>query len=673
MARYPLLLVAAAIGGASPALAADRDEARQSLRSGAELFFDRNPRAARIELLNAIKADPSWALPHALQGRIYLELGDGGGAQAELDRARGAGMPEDSLAHLLAHAYLLQGSPDQALAEAAKASGPPITLAYAARIAARAEIALGEMDRAGAALDRAAQLAPNSSLVWSDIGHFRMMMGNIGGALEAAQRASALDPDNLEAIMLTGQLVRGQYGLMAAIPWLEKALEIDPTNVTVMGEMAATLGDVGRARDMLAMTRKILAIDPGNARAFYLQAVLAARAGNTSLARSLVYRVRGDMDDVPGMLMLQAVLDLQGGSAEQAAAKLEQLVARQPGNLTARRLLGTALWRSGDGASAIAALEPLARRGDADGYTLSVIGRAYEEGGNRDAASFFLDRASSPVRADPETFATTGNGIMLGASTGNPDDADVAIPRIARMIAGGQAGPALAEAERLRDRNRGAPATHVLVGDVLMALGRPADAANAYREAANIEFSEEIAMRMIAALQRSGQGGAALRVLDLFLSQNPRSVPGLLLAADHFMTVGRWEQAAAVLEGLRLRLGNRNATILANLGWAWFNRGEPGKAVRYAKAAYAVAPSNAAVASGYGWILYKSGTDKAGGAALLKKAVGIAPDQPGFRFQLAQALAGLGHKAAAKVQLQAVLAVPNFPDRQKAAALLAGL
>lgn len=673
MARQFLLLAAAVAGAASPAWAADRDEARESLRSGVELFFDRNPRAARIELLNAIKADPGWALPHALQGRIYLELGDGGGAQAELDRARAAGMAEASLAHLLAHAYLLQGSPEQALAEAGKAAGPPITLAYAARIAARAEIALGAMDRAGAALDRAAQLAPNSSLVWSDIGHFRMLMGNIGGALEAAQKASALDPENLEAIMLTGQLVRGQYGLMAAIPWFEKALEIDPANIAVMGEMAATLGDAGRAGDMLAMTRKMLALDPGNARAFYLQAVLAARAGNTSLARSLAYRTRGQMDDVPGMMLLQAVLELKDGNAEQAATKLEQLVARQPGNVTARRLLGTALWRSGDGASAIAALEPLARRGDADGYTLSVIGRAYEAEGDRDAASFFLDRASSPVRAEPETFATTGNGIMLGAAGGNPDDAGVAIPRIARMIAGGQTGPALVEAERLRDRNRGAPATHVLVGDVLMALGRPADAANAYRDAANIEFSEEVAMRTIAALQKSGQAAAALRVLDLFLSQNPRSVPGLLLAADHFMTTGQWDRATGILEGLRLRLGNRNATILANLGWTWFNRGQTGKAVQYAKAAYAVAPSNAAVASGYGWILFKSGTDKPGGAALLRKAVGIAPDQPGFRFQLAQALAELGHRAAAKAQLEAVLAAPGFAQRPEAAALLARL
>jgi Tfp pilus assembly protein PilF len=77
-----LLLLSMAF--AAPGQANTPNEASAALSAGARRFFEGNPRAARIELLNAIKADPENALPHALQGRIYLALGDGAAAEAEI-------------------------------------------------------------------------------------------------------------------------------------------------------------------------------------------------------------------------------------------------------------------------------------------------------------------------------------------------------------------------------------------------------------------------------------------------------------------------------------------------------------------------------------------------------------------------------------------------------------
>ena len=614
LARFLLVSLACVV----PAQAnAGEGDARTALAAGARSFLDGNPRAARIELLNAIKADPENSLPHALQGRIYLALGDGAAAEAELQRAIRNGMEVPRLSHLLAHAYLLQGDPDRALEAADRAAGSPIALAYAHRIAARAAIALGQNDRAAGQLDAALALAPRSSLLWSDIGRFRLLTGNVGGAVEAAQRATMLNPANIEALLLMGQLVRGQYGMLAAIPWFERALDIDPGNIEAMAQFAATLGEAGQNTAMLALTRKMLTIDPDNAQAFYLQAVMAARDGNDGLARSLVYRIRGKMDMVPAMMLLQSVLEMKDGNAEQAIARLEDLLRVQPGNLTVRRLLGLALWQAGDARSAIAVLEPIARGADADSYTLTLIGRAYEAADDRAAAAISLDRAAQARRGAPTVFNRPGG---LSEKLGDPENADVAIPRINAMALNGELASALNAAKRLRDLNLGTPAAHVLVGDVLTLLGRPADAANAYRAAANLQFSEATAMRFVAALQQSRQSAAALRVLDLYLSQNPRSVPALRLAADHLMATGQWDRAIGVLEGLRQRLGNRDATLLANLGWAWFSKGKPEKAVAFAGAAYALAPSNSAVTKGYGLILLRSGKDKAGGLALIKKA-----------------------------------------------------
>lgn len=647
---------------------AERADAREALGAGTRSFFAGDVRAARIELLNATKADPGWALPHALQARVYLALGDGKAAEAELGRAVASGMSADRLSHLFAEAHLLQGQPEKALAEAALPLASPVSRAYATRIAGRAAMALGDFEGAARAFDAALAATPRSAALWADIGRFRLVSGNVGGAVAATQAALQINPRNLEAMMLMGQLVRGQYGLLAAIPWYDKVLEIDPNNLTALGEAAATLGDAGRAGEMLALTRRMLEIDPGNARAYYLQAAMAARAGNAELARSLVYRVGGRMDDVPGMMLLQAVLEMTGGSAEQAALKLERIVRMQPGNLTARRLWGAALWQAGDNVGAISALEPLARRGDADSYSLTLIGRALEAAGNREAAAGFLDRAAQPYRGDPGMFDLPDPVHPTG-----PDGADVVIPRIARAVAAGQAASALGDAERLRNANSGAPAAHLAVGDVLMVLGRPADAAEAYRAAANIVFNEATAMRLVAALQKGGRADAAIRVLDLYLSQNPRSVPALALAGDHFLAAGDWARAIDTLEKLRYRIGNRDAALLASLAWASFNAGDPERATAYAQSAYSTAPRNPAIANATGWILFKTGTDRAQGLALLRKAVGIAPDKPGLRFQFAQALAETGDKRRARAELRAALADPGFTERRQAAALLAKL
>jgi cellulose synthase operon protein C len=669
--RFAGIFALLALALPTSAYAADRQTARQAVVAGIKHFYAGKTQAARIELLNAIKADGDWGLARALQGRIYLALGDGVAAESELRRAVDLGVPEPQIQHLFLGAWLLQKNYNGVL-NAPELSGiNPISAGYTARVRANAAMARGDVPLAAKNFDRAIALAPKSAQLWTDIGNFRLLGGNVGGAIEAAVRANALNPRNIDTMMLMGRLVRDQYGLIAAIPWFEGVLTLDPGNVAAMVQAAATLGEAGRARDMLAMTRRIQAIEPGNADARYLQAVLAARADKPDLARALLYRIDEKMDAVPGVRLLKAVLDLSTGNSEQAITQLDDIVKAQPENLKARRLLGTAMWRAGDPRSAIAVLEPVARREDADSYTLSVIGRAYEDVGDRKAAAGFLDRAALPVRGEPVPFDMTSDlARMAMVSSGNPDNADVAIPRITGLIRSGQGAQALRAAERLRDQNPGAPAAHVLVGDALIALDRAGDGVKAYEKAASIRFSEPIALRLIDAKRRSGDNAGAVKVLDLFLSQNPRNVAALLLASDHFIMKSQWDVAIALLDGLRARLGNRDATILNKLAWAWFGQGNNDRALTYAKAAYAMAISNPALASSYGWMLYKSGRDKVGGIALLKKSVAIAPNAPMLRFQLAQLMLESGDKAGAKPQLQAAIAMPDFAERKAAQDLL---
>ncbi len=656
------------------AFASDRTDAEAALVAGVNDYRSGNAVKGLEEVRSATQSDPKWALAHAVLSSLILAGGDGFGGETSAKRAVELGLKPEQVNQLLAYAAYLQGDANKALDLAQGKKVSPRYGGYAARVRALALWKLGDLEGAGREFDMAAQLSPRSAALWSDIGNFRVAVGNLTAAIDAAARSIELNPKRVESLQLMGVLVRGQYGLTASLPWFRRAVELAPGNVDLLREFAATLGDAGQTIEMLDTTRKILVLDPANADAFFLQAVLAARAKNYDLARSLLYRTQGKLDKVPAVMLLTAALELQSGAAEQAISRLEDIVKEQPGNLKAQRLLGAALWKAGDSESTIAALQKIANRSDADSYTLSVIGRAYEAEGKRGSAATYLDRASQPIRGDAVPFEMAGDLNRLAkASVGPSTNAEFAVPYINRLVLAGRAGEALGHAQRLRALNPGAPAAHVLVGDSLMALGRAQDAVVAYKDAAGIRFNEPIALRLIDALGRAGNQAEALRVLDLFLSQNPRSVPGLLLAADHFMVSGQWDRAVTILESLRFRLGNRDATVLNSLGWAWFNKGDPAKAAQFTGAAYGMVPSNPAFADSYGWILYKTGSNKEGGASLLEKAVATAPNHPGLRYHLGQALAGLGRKDEAKVHLRMAANEPDFPDAKAAAKLLAGL
>ncbi|MEN2792740.1 tetratricopeptide repeat protein [Sphingomonas oligophenolica] len=662
------LIAFASTGSARAAGAAD---ARLELSRSLGLLHAGNISAARRHAQAAIKADPGWGLAHAVLARIYLALEDGVAAEGELGRARDAGFDIERAHQLYAHAWLLQGDPKRAIAEAGKAE--PRFAGYALRVGARALAAQGDLPGAQQTLARLLAVAPRDSAAWSDLGRVRYTSGDTAGAIDAATRAIALDGNNIEALTLRGELVRGQYGLVAALPWFEAALKHDAYYHPALIEYAATLGDAGRYADMLEATRHALAARPGSPQAFYLQAVLAARAGNYDLSRSLMERTAGKLDGLPGAMLLGGVLSYQAGAYEQAIEQWRGLVGRQPMNLSVRRLLATALLRSGDAKSALDVLRPIALRGDADSYTLSLVARAFERTGERDWSSRFLDRAAWPAHGGSTPFGTDDSLPVLGnAANDAPDDPVLRLDYLRGLIDAGDTGAALGQAQALARDHPGAPAAQLALGDVLMVMKRYGDAATAYARAADARFDEPTMLRAVDALDRGGRRQEAANVLALFLSQNPQSIAGQRLAAHWQIAGGDWDTAIDTLEGLRGQIGNRDGALLAELAYAYIGDDDPDTGLVYARAAYRLAPMNPVATDAYGWALYQQG-NTGPALQLLEKAASIAPEHSVLRWHLGQAYADLGRKAEAVSQIKAALADPGFDDRNAAIAALKAL
>jgi len=672
-------LTALAVAGALLAMAAlsipahaDGATARQELALSLGLFNRGQATAARSHALKAVNADPSWGLAHAVLARTYLALGEGAAAEGELGRARDAEFDMARAHQLYAHAWLLQGDAKRALAEVDRVQ--PRYRLYALRVGARALAAQGKLPEAQRLLATILETTDGADgFAWTDLGRVRQQSSDIAGAIIAADRALAIDRGNVDALVLRGELVRGQYGLIAALPWFETALKVDPWRHDALIQFAATLGDAGRYSAMLAVTRRALAARPGSPQALYLQAVMAARAENDDLARSLLQRSNGALAGQPGPLLLGGMLDYRAGAYQQAIDQWRGLLSLQPMNLVARRLLGAALLKSGDAPGALAVLRAIAVRGDADSYVLGLAGQAFEQTHERDWAARLLDRAAIPLRDVASPFGSdTPVETAASALDRRPDDPVLAVIHIRGLIDTGRLAAALAESQALARRAPGAPQAHLLVGDTLMQLQRYRDAAAAYARAANLRFDEGTMLRTVDAYDRAGDRQKAAMTLALFQAQNPMNVAALRLSAHWQVAAGEWDAAIDTLEGLRARLGNRDAALLAELAYAYAGNGEVDAARLYGAAAYRLAPLNPAATDAFGWALYQAGEHEAA-LELMRKAVTMAPAHSGLRWHLAQVETDLGQDAAARADVARVLADPRFADRAAARALLKSL
>lgn len=594
-------------------------------------------RTARVELMNAVKQMPQAPQPHAAQARVLAELGDGAGAQAEVERARALGQPPAATRVAMAEALLLQGDPQAALREAQALDVPPGDGMAASRIVARALSAQGRGDEALGTLQQALEAAPDDAHTWVDLGRLQMALGDQAAAIVAADRAVALAPEDVRTLTFRGELTRSQYGLVAALPWFERALTIDKSAAPTLEQYAATLADAGRASQAIGVTRRLLAVDPGNARAWMIQAVIAARGDEPDLARALLDRVGGRLDGEPATRLLRGILQLEGGNPLLAIEALAPLVADQPGNRTARTLLGRAYYLAGDFASAATTLAPMVALRDAEPYVLTLAARAQEALGDADMAADMLARAQWPVRPDAAVIASSEDAIVAASPPADTGSARANIPYIRALLNVGGEGEAVGRARLLARANPGAPEAWLALGDSLLTLERSAEAARSYEAAANMRFDRAAALRLTSSWAMAGDTGRAEAVARLFTAQNPASLDALRLGAALAVRRKDWAAAERVLAALIRRIGTNDAALMADMSRAVLGKGEGERARIYARAAYRLMPGNAALADLLAQALLQSGGSRLEARDLLEKAVTIQPDVSIYRDHLEKA------------------------------------
>lgn len=415
---------------------------------------------------------------------------------------------------------------------------------------ADAALADGALENAGRKLDAASALEPDNPDLWVAIARLRYRGGEHLTAIEAADRALELGPRNASALLMRALIVRDAHGFAASLPWFEAALAADHEGVDVWAEYAATLGDAGRSRAMLLAVRKLAEIAPGDPRVFYLQAVLAARGGENALARSLLVRSGMAARDVPAALLLDAVLSLEEGNTDSAAATLEGLAARQPANARVRELLARALLLSGRDVELVERFADDAQRIEASPYLIMLVARAHERLGDRKSAAPLLARTYHRANATP---------VVLVQRPGLPQP----VVAIRGAASAGNWRSAQAQAQTLRARLSASADVASLAGDAALGAGDPQDALAAYSLSAQVRRPWPLARKTAFAYRRAGDTAAADALLVRHVAGEPANLTAVAELAQVLIRREDWARAAGLLDHAIRLGGGHDPALLA--------------------------------------------------------------------------------------------------------------
>ena len=386
------------------ALSACADSPEQSFAKATAAFAAHDYAAARVLVAAALseKADDKAML--LLQAKTLLALGDGEGAGTALETLVGAGPAQGELAELSAEAALLRQVPDVALTFLGKTDS-----VEAERLRAIAALQKRNSNAAGDHF-AAAVAKGGSARVFADYARFRLMAGDVAGAVEMTQRAEQADPDAIDTLLIKGQMAVHRGDLKLALETYQRARKLFPNSLAAMLGEAATLGDLGRSDEMKAAIARAASLAPSDPAVAYLSARAAIAAKDWAAARAAVQPVEAKLPQVHPLRILYGESLLRLGQNELAIAQLSPIVRSQPNNRVAVSLLAEAQLAAGDARAAVTTLRPIADSPMARSEELALMAKAATAAGDPKAAGYAARAKAPPIQS-------------LGADLSEADDA----------------------------------------------------------------------------------------------------------------------------------------------------------------------------------------------------------------------------------------------------------
>lgn len=368
------------------ALAACGLSPEERLERATDAFAEHRFTEARLDLASVLQEDQNNVAALELLARTQLQLGDGDGAAATLERLVAAGRSPADLPVLLAEAELLRRNFEDALTAARE-----LGTAEGARIMALAQIGLGETEAAGATFEAGLSLPGDRSRLLADFAIYALGAGDPERARALAGEARAADAEGLDPLIASARVAQAGGEFAVALGFYEAAVQQWPESRPALLGRVGMLGDMGRMDEARPLIEELAARTPDDPDVIYLLARLAAEEQDWRQVRERLQPLENREDARLQLLYSRALLELD--LPEQALPRLTTLLRRAPHSLAARLLLAQAQLDAGDADDAFATMQPLAVSAHASARDLALFaetaraaGRSAELGATQSAA-----------------------------------------------------------------------------------------------------------------------------------------------------------------------------------------------------------------------------------------------------------------------------------------------
>ena len=489
---------AVALLAACLALACSREEQRVEtlLERGREAHVAGRYQQAVIEYRHALQGDPNRAETHHALALSLLELGRGGDAMWELRESIRLD-PENNDARLrIAWLALAAQDHDEALSQATAILEIAPDDLEAQLIVVAAHLAQDDLEQASSQVEAVLERWPEEKRAYYNLAHVRNRQGRLAEAEQALLRYRELDDGSLAATRelvrfytATGQEGKAETVLAAAIP----SAAVD-SRADLALDLAALLERSGREAQAKNALRFALTTAPWRLDARARLASILARGGDLEGAQSLLGEAKRLRPSDPEPYRILGDLLVQAGRLEEALQEFREGLRLDPGSA----LIG------------LREAEVLVRLGD-------------------------LEASSDRVRA------------LLEA---HPEDPDVVLAHARSLALASRTDDAIAKLQDLLDRDPDSANAHFLLGVLLLAQERPAEALSSLQVSADRLQGEpgRSARRLLAeANVRAGDFEAARAEAERLLTGDPQDLRARIILAEAHLAAGSAERAEAAL------------------------------------------------------------------------------------------------------------------------------
>ncbi len=542
--------------------------ASQFYEDGLKRYEQKDYAGAAIQLKNALRLDNKQIAAQVLLGKALLASRQPVAAEVAFQEALKLGVNRAEVLVPLAQALAAQGKRQQVVNEPlfAREGLPDAVKGLLLLEVAAAYSDLGQNREALKTIDEARALDPAAVDTWLAEVPVRVRSKQLNEALVAADRALERNPSLAEAHYLKGSVLHVRGQLPAALAAYDKAIAINPDHsearLARAGIAVDQLRNADAARDIDEMLKRNT-IEP---RGYYLQAVLAERAGNPKAARDALNRVTALLDPQPvefyrfrpQVLILGGLAHHGLGQYEKAKPYLELVQRDQPGSPVVK-LLGQIHLAEGNVDRAILAFDGYLRAFPGDPQALMLLANAHMSQGRHGRASQIL-RDALKSRESPELRTLLGSSLARDGRNDeavrefeavlakNPGNAQAASALVGLYLADGRAKKAVAMAESLVKRQPNHAGLANLLGVAQRGAGAAGPARTAFERAAQLDADFVEPRLNLARLDiAAGQLEAANSRLVELLRKHPENIEAMVEGGQLAARRGRDDDATQLL------------------------------------------------------------------------------------------------------------------------------